>query len=324
MSLSPVAGAILRSDIAGVIEDATGAEENLIGLQVAPAIGFDEKSGQYPRLRIESGRMLAPDDAKRRGPTSNYARKTRRWEMDTYTTEEYGLENPLGYDTINDLSRFFDAETSVARLTRLDLLLSHEKRIADTIINTTNFAAITSGVAYSTTNAGTIDLGLDVDNAKEAIRKRGESVAPQRLKVVIPAVLYPLLRSSALLQKRVFGHSRAQDIRPLTPEELATALEVSQVLIGRAVYNSAKEGKDAVLTDLWPKTHIWVGQVNEGDNLMAGGAARTIFWRRNSNLVQVETYDQPEINSLIIRVRQDTDEKVVNANTGQLITTQAP
>lgn len=324
MSLSPVSGAILRSDIAGVVEEATGAEENLIGLSVAPPIGFDEKAGQYPKLNIESGRILAPDDAKRRGPNSNYARKTRRWEMDEYTTKEYGLENPLGYDTINDLSRFFDAEVSVARFTRLDLLLAHEKRVSETIINTNNFSVVTSSTAYSDANAAAIDLGKDIDLAKEAIRKRGESVSPQRLRIVIPAVLYPLLRSTPKLQQRVFGFSQGQNIRPLTPAELATALEVGEVLIGRASYNAAKEGKTADLVDLWPKTHIWIGQVSESDDLMAGGAARTIFWRRNSNLVQVETYDEPQINSLIVRVRQDTDEKVINANTGQLLVTQAP
>jgi hypothetical protein len=323
MSLSPVAGAILRADIAGVIEDALGTDELLIGTRVMPPLPVDERSGQYPRLTIASGNMLAPGDVKRRGPTADYARKTRQWEQDTYTCLEYGLEGLLGIDTINDLSRFFDAEATVARLTQTDLLLAHERRVQAKIQNPATFAVITSGTAYTAANIESFDIGFDIDLAKEQIRKRGESVAPGRLTVVIPGELYPVIRTSKRLQQRVFGISRSADTRPLTPAELAEALEVREVLIGRSSYNSAAEGRTPVITDIWNKAHIWIGQVSDGGDLMAGGAGRTMFWRKDGNLVTVESYDVPEKRSLAIRVRHTTDEKIVNANTGQLIVTQA-
>ena len=322
MSLSPVAGAILRADIAGVIEDALFSDELLIGTRVMTPLPVDARNGQYPRLRIASGNLLKPGDVKRRGPTADYARKTRQWEEDQYSCQEYGLEGLLGYDTIADLSRFFDAEATTARLTQSDLLLAHEQRVAAAIFNDTTFAAITSSTAYSSGNVEIYDLGLDVDLAKEEIRKRGESTAPDRLKVIIPASLYPIIRTSKKLQQRVFGISRSADTRPLTPAELAEALEVREVLIGRATYNAAKEGKDANLTDIWDDAFVWVGQVSDSDNIMSGGAGRTMFWRQDSNLVAVESYDVPEKRSLALRVRHTTDEKVVNANTGQLIRTQ--
>ena len=323
MSLSPVAGAILRADIAGVIEEAMGSDELLIGTKLFPPLGVDERAGQYPRLNIDTGRLLAPGDVKRRGPTADYARKTRQWEEDTYTCLEYGLEGLLGLDTITDLSRFFDAESTVARLTQSDLLLAHEIRVAGQAFNEDNFSHITSATAYTAANVENFDIGFDIDLAKEEIRKRGESTASDRLTVVIPGSLYPLIRTSKRLQQRVFGVSRSADTKPLTPQELAEAFEVREVLIGRSSYNAGKQGAAKSLTDVWANTHIWVGQVSNGGDLMAGGAGRTMFWQRDGNLVTVETYDVPTKRSLAIRVRHTTDEKIVNANTAQLIRTQA-
>lgn len=323
MSLSPVAGAILRADIAGVIEDALGADELLIGTRVMPPLPVMERSGQYPRLKIEKGRMLAPTDVKRRGPTSDYPRKSRQWEQDTYTCIEYGLEGLLGNDTVSDLARFFDAEATVARLTQTDLLLAHERRVASAIQDTSTFGVTTSGTAYTSANTGSFDFAFDVDKAKEAIRGRGESTNPSNLTVVIPAAVFPVIRASEKLQKRIFGFAQGQNLRPLTPSEVATALEVNEVLIGRSNYNAAAEGKSQSITDVWADSHIWIGQVQTGDNLMAGGAGRTMFWERDGNLVTVESYDVPEKRSTALRVRHTTDEKIVNANTGQLIATQA-
>ena len=322
MSLSPVAGAILRADISGVIEEALGADELLIGTQVMPPLPVMERSGQYPRLNIEKGRMLAPTDVKRRGPTSDYPRKTRQWEQDTYTCIEYGLEGLLGNDTVSDLARFFDAEATVARLTQSDLLLAHERRVASVIQDSSTFGVTTSSTAYVKANDAVMDFGYDIDLAKEAIRGRGESVNPADLTVVIPASIFPVIRASEKLQKRIFGFAQGQNLRPLTPAEVATALEVRQVLIGRANYNSAAEGKTPIITDVWDDDYIWIGQVRTGDNLMAGGAGRTMFWERDGNLVTVESYDVPEKRSTALRVRHTTDEKIVNANTGQLIATQ--
>src|SRR5690606_10570546 len=155
------------------------------------------------------------------------------------------------------------------------------------------------------------------------IRKRGESTSPQHLKLVIPGSLYPLLRTSTRLKQRLFGMSGALESGPLDMKELAMALEVREVLIARSAYNTAAEGAEPVLTDIWPKTHIWVGQVSDEDNPMAGGAGRTIFWKQDGRLVTVESYAVDERRSIAIRVRQNTDEKIVNANTGQLLVTQA-
>lgn len=323
MSLSPVAGAILRADIAGVIEEAMASDELLIGTKVMPPLPVDVRAGQYPRLNIESGRMLAPGDVKRRGPTSDYARKTRQWLSDEYTCQEYGLEGILGLDTISDLSRFFDAESTVARLTQTDLLLAHERRVASKIIDPSVFSLSTSGTAYTAANIESFDIGFDIDLAKEEIRKRGESTSPDRLTVVIPGSLFPVIRTSKRLQQRIFGMSRSADTRPLNLQELAEAFEVREVLIGRSVYNSAPENKTPILSDIWAKTHVWVGQVSNGGDLMSGGAGRTMFWRQDGNLVQVESYDVPQSRSVALRVRHSTDEKIVNANTGQLIVTQA-
>jgi hypothetical protein len=314
-------GAILRSDLMTVVEEALLSESLYIGTKVMPPLGVDTKNGQYPKLRINSGNMLR-DEAKRRAPGANYARTSRKWEQDSYDTIEYGLESPVDDSSAADIGRFFSLETTEARLTQRQLLLGHERRVASAIFAPTVFGLTTSATAYTVANLGTFDIAFDIDLAKLSIKGRGESTAAAGLIAVMSENVFLRARQSTRLQNRIRGTVSTDTNLVLQPADLAAAFGVREVLVASASYDSSATGaSSSTIADIWGNTYCWIGQALAGAP-EAGGAARTLFWKENGGLVTVESYREEQTRSNIIRVRHDTAEKIINANAGQLLVTQ--
>jgi hypothetical protein len=98
---------------------------------------------------------------------------------------------------------------------------------------------------------------------------------------------------------------------------------VASVQIGRASYDTAPEGVAFAAGNVWANTFIWVGSVTQASSgFFGGGAAFTLNWSEYGSAIGVSTYREEAIKSNIVRASQFTAEKVVNANAGQLITTQ--
>ena len=98
---------------------------------------------------------------------------------------------------------------------------------------------------------------------------------------------------------------------------------VSQVLIGRASYDTAPEGVAFASGNVWSNALIWVGSVTQASSgFFGGGAAFTLNWSEYGSAIGVSTYREEAIKSNIVRASHYVAEKVVNANAGQLVTTQ--
>lgn len=315
--------AILRADLRGVVEEAFSQGTLYVGAKVMPPIGVPNSAGQYPKIDKNGGNLLR-NETKRRGRGSNYARLKRAWGSDTYTTIEYGVEVPVDDSDENDLSRFFSLEATETRRTYEQVQLAHELRVKSAIFNEANFNKITSATAYTAANLATFDLGYDVDLAKAEIANRGEN--SQNLTVVMSYAMFLRARASTRLQNRIRGTVSTDTQLVLSVEALAQALEVKEVIIGRAQYDTSKQGASAgSYTPIWSDTYVWIGNVNPAtgpEGLFSGGCGYTLFWEQNAALFQVEQYRDETVRSNIIRVRQDTDEKVVLGTAGQLLVTQ--
>lgn len=313
--------AIFRGDIAGVVEQAKDFEAGLIGTGVMPILDVPVRAGQYPSFVLKEGQLLK-SDMKTRSPYSAYARGTRAFVQDTYTALEYGYEEAVDDTVTLDVARFFDAEVIAAKLAKRKLLLAHELRVAAKIFDSGTFTATNSSVAYTTANLGTFDAGQDVQEAIDRLLSKGESTS--NLKVVIPYPVWTRIRASTKFQNRLRGTGLSTDtILNASTQAAAEVFGVSEVLIGRASYDAAPEGVAFSASNVWANTFIWVGSVTQASaGYFGGGAAFTLSWAEYGPAIGVSTYREEAIKSNIVRASQYTAEKVVNANAGQLVTTQ--
>lgn len=313
--------AIFRGDIAGVVEQAKDYEAGLIGTAVMPILDVPVRAGQYPSFVLKEGQLLK-SDVKNRAPYGSFARGTRAFNQDTYTALEYGYEEGVD-DTISlDVARFFDAEVIAAKLAKRKLLLAHELRVAAKIFDNTVFTATNSGTAYTTANLATFDAGADVQEAIDRLLAKGESTS--NLKVVIPYAVWTRIRASTKFQNRLRGAGISSDtILNASTQAAAEVFGVAEVLIGRASYDTAPEGVAFASGNVWSNALIWVGSVTQASaGFFGGGAGFTLNWSEYGPAIGVSTYREEAIKSNIVRASHYTAEKVVNANAGQLITTQ--
>jgi hypothetical protein len=313
--------AIFRGDIAGVVEQAKDFEAGLIGTSVMPILDVPVRSGQYPSFVLKEGQLLK-SDMKTRSPYSAYARGTRAFVQDSFLALEYGYEEAVDDTVTLDVARFFDAEVIAAKLAKRKLLLAHELRVAAKLFDNSTFTATNSGTAYTTANLATFDVGADVQEATDRLLSKGESVT--NLRVVIPYPVWTRVRASTKFQNRLRGTGLSTDtILNASTQAAAEVFGVAEVLIGRASYDTAPEGVAFAAGNVWANTFIWVGSVTQASaGYFGGGAGFTLNWSEYGPAIGVSTYREEAIKSNIVRASQYTAEKVVNANAGQLITTQ--
>jgi hypothetical protein len=234
------------------------------------------------------------------------------------------LEAIVPDDNNRDLSRFFDTEAFETRRALGQVQLGHEIRVATKLYDPSVFSLTTSTTAYTTTNLASFDIGMDLDTAKQQIQQRGENV--DGLTVVMSLNVFLRARQSTRLQNRIRGTISTDSQLTLDEQSMADALQVKQVLVGRAAYDTSKQGAaSSSMSSIWSDTYCWLGTVagpSGPEQYFNGSVGFSLFWEQDADIFQVESYREENIRSEIIRARQYTDEKIVLATGGQLLVTQ--
>ena len=312
-------GAVLRSDIAGVVIEAALSDQFYIGKDVLPPLAVTAKSGQYPKFKKAGGELLN-NDTEARGATAAYARVIREYDTDSFTCQEYGLEELVADVDSADVSRYFDLEVFSANTVRRQVQIGHEARVQALIQNASNFAATTSSVAYTVANKATADFASDILGIIDLLNNRGDN--PNT--IVMSGAVFTRIKGQTLFQNFVRGNRPSDITANLSRNAVAEAFAdngITQVLVGRAAKNSGNKGAAFTGTPIWNNTHVWIGRVETGE-IMTGGAGRTLYWSADSELFTAETYRDESRRSNVVRVRQSVSEKLVDADAGHLLTTQ--
>jgi hypothetical protein len=248
--LYPSSGATIRHDLNTVVEEGAALEEGLIGLSVLPPLPMAAKSGTYPKLELAGGALMdAVATQRERG--GSYGLISRKFTTDTYDCLDYGLEEAVDDVEARDLARFFDAESTAARLTRRNLLLAHEVRAATAVMNTTNFGSATnSAVAYTVANLATVSFVDDVLTAIEALKGAGVMANA----IVMGSQVMTRIKQAAKVQAWIRGTVEGNIDRPVNARNLALSFQdegISNVFVGRARQNTAKKGQAVSASAIW-------------------------------------------------------------------------
>lgn len=315
--------AVLRADLRGVQEEAFNYSAGFIGARALPPLPVTARAGQYPRIQIDAGNLLR-DETKGRGPGAAYPRIQRAVTTDSYTTQEWALEEIVDDSEARDFARFFDMESQAVKNIMRQVQLAHERRASTLLTSRANWTATTSATAYTAANIASFNLGLDIDICKQAINARGESV--DSLTAVMSLNTFNLVRASTQLQNRIRGTISTDSMLVLSKEAVADALGLKEVLVGGNFYDTTAQGVTSSLSAIWPDSVIWLGAVapfSGTESYFSGGAAATLFWQTDGEIFQTETYREENRRSEVVRCRQHTAEKIINSNAGQLLATQS-
>lgn len=311
-------GTTIRADINQALIEAPQADVGLIGATLLPLQNVAAKAGTYLKVQLGGADLLSNNSAVR-SAGSEYQRGIRSFTSANYSTEEFGLEELLDDSSVEDLSRFFSVESETARFLLRQLKLGHEKRVADLLwAGSTPFTTAdqSPAVNYTNTLIATVDVARDVAAAKLSLAKLGYEANC----IAMSANVFELIRRSTLLQNQFFGVISNTGARLLSEAEIAAALGVQTLAIGRAAYNTANKGKSYSGSFIVPDSKIIVGQVAGGE-FTAGGIGRTLVWAADAAGFVSESYRDEARRSNVLRVRMNTDEVVIDPNAAVRITT---
>jgi hypothetical protein len=311
--------AVSRPEISTFLEEATKAEDFYIAQKIMPVFTSKSRAGRYPRLKIENGELMKAQSTLR-GPSGTYNEVARKFDWETYDCEDRGLEERIDDVNAREMQNFFDTEVVTAKLVRRSVVLDYEKRVADQIMNPDSFNAVASHVGYTEANLATIDFARDLLDAVERLEQRAQMANT----MILTRAVFNLLRRSKLLQTYLFGNLGAgTEHRLINPTDIGNAFGIKDVRIAAATYDRAQKGKPKELVPVWKNDYIFLGNVQGGD-FENGGIGRTIVWDSDSpgGLFATETYRDEKRRGNMVRVRMNTDEKIVDETAGELITTQ--
>jgi len=276
-----------------------------------PILPVSEQSDSYPVMPKEV--MLKLQDTAR-AMRGKYPRSDYEWEEGFYATNENGWEEAVDDRERKLYGSKFDAEAVATKRATNIILRGQEKRVADIVFNSTNFPANSLSNEWDdASNATPID---DVRAGKKAVRS-ASGMLPNVLIVAYSTFL--ALKSTAQIIDLIKYTFPGQDINQMSLVQLAQILDVPQVLVGGAVYDSAKKGQDASITDLWDNEYAMLTRIADGGDLTEPCLGRTFLWTEESGGGHiVESYREEEIRGDVIRVRHDTSEALIASRDSSL------
>jgi len=195
--------------------------------------------------------------------------------------------------------------------------ISHEARVATAAFAANGLTAISATAAYTEANITSFNVPGDVAAAKLELAKYG--VLPNTLIMSMP--VFERIRRSTFVQNQFFGVVPSNQSRLLSEGEVAAAVGVDRVLVGRAPKNSAAKGQSYSGGFIWSNTYLALATTSGGD-FSGGGFGRTIVWAADSPVPFVsETYRDEARRANVLRVRQNSAEKVIDGSSIIRITT---
>lgn len=316
------ADAVPRADISTLLMEAVDQEKHFVGQAILPIYTSERETGRYPKFTKGPGALLNKESTKR-GPTGTYNEIDRRFEWDSFTTEEFGLEERVDDKVVAQMQDFFDAEMITGKLLMRALMLDYEVEVASAIMNASNFTATNSGTAYTEANVEgntPFDFPADMNALIERLTLKGET--PNT--AIMSLSVFNRIKRSKKLQTYVYGHlNTAQGGTNITEQVIAAAFGLQQVIVTKQSYNMAAKGRTPNLGPIWGNSYVFVGNIQGGD-FMNGGIGRTIVWGADSpgGLFTSESYRHEPRRGTMLRVRSNRVLKIVNSEAGELLGTQ--
>lgn len=306
-----------RLDLGVALAEFDLSKSGFIGLEVLPIMRVDRQAATFSKIEREG--LLRRADVKR-GPRGAYNRDEFGSTDQVYATVEYGHEQPLDDRERAFFENDFAADFWAVQVAFRRIAQEHEIRTAADVFNTTTWtgASLTTavGTAWSVVTA---DTKSDVLAASEKVRTL-TGMEPN-IMIINKVTLNNLLVNTLILDSIKYVARTSVEI---IMQALADFYGLDRILIGKGVFNSADEGQPFVKNDIWSsdKAMIMVA-CDEGASLQDPCVGRTMQWiadSPDSGGITTEQYREEQTRSWIYRARQFTDELIIDASYGHLLT----
>lgn len=312
----------LRPDLNDALEefDLTANRAGMIASLVAPPIDVDLQSDTFGKLKLS---QLLRNPNVERASMANYSRDGFVFDTDTYTTKEYGLEQPVDARDAARFENYLDAEAVAGAIAQSEVLKAREIRTAQAVFDTSvwNTAALTTSVGVKWSTYATATPISDVEAARLKIRN-GSGLLPNAL--IMDYAVFVHLRNCQQVIDRIAAAGAGDKVKAndISKSMLAQLFDVDYILVADAVKNTANETASAASIDgIWDDAYCMLAKVATTKNIKEPCIARTFHWTKDGSRIDcaMESYWEEQRRTTIIRARHDVHEKILLPQLGHLL-----
>ncbi len=308
--------ATLRPDLGTFVEyDLAASHRGFIGLSIFPVLEVAVQSDVFGKIKAES---LLETKKTARAPGGAYGRGGHDFEDDSYACVENGFEEPVDEREAKMYANYFDAEQFATLRARDVVLRNQEIRIAAKVFDTNTYTP--TPITHEWDDPANADPIGDVKKAKiRAYENRGVMLDT----LVIAWTTFVNLQHCESILERIAANGAGGPIEPakITRAKIAEVLDLRQVLVGDAQVNDAGKGQAMDLSPIWSKEYAMVCRAAQTRDIREVCIGRTFHWGEDGSKIGglVESYDEAQTRSTIIRCRMDTHEKTMYDAAGELL-----
>lgn len=310
-----------RPDIANGFEEFSleANRSGYVGTRVMPVLEVGAQAGVFGILPIE---QLLQNPETVRGNRGGYNRGDWEFETDTYSTVEHGWEEVIDKREAKMYGSYFDFEMIAAARARNAVLQSMEQRISAATFNATTWtgAALTTAITHEWDDATN---AVPITDVEAAVRKIADNAGLWANALIINRYVFRNLREVAQIQDRITSVGAGDPIKAtdITTQMLSAVFDLPYIIVADGFKNTAKKGQDASLSQNWSPEYAMVARIAETNDFREPCLGRTFHWGEDGSEIggATESYYSEEVRADIIRVRNDTHEKVLYAKAGHLL-----
>lgn len=272
----------------------------LVADRVLPVIPVNLEQGGY--YTFDDGNFSIPE--MKRNPRAVYKEIDFGMSSDTYRADEYGIETRIDDRERKNAPNALSLDVQKTRRVTNAGLLNRERRVANLVTSTTNVPFNTTLVGAAQWSDPSSDPAIVSRTARNSLRNK-TGVLPNRL--TMGWNVYEALRVNPFVKDYMDG-GRASEA------DLAEYFEVEEVIVARAVYNSANEGQTSTLVDLWGNDALFHFQsaIQSADEPSFG-------YQFEAQGPAIFRYRDVKVNCDIIRYNEIRAEKIASTRLAYLV-----
>ena len=308
-----------RLDLGQAFIEFVQKTDEFIGIKALSLFSTQKKAASFSALMRES---ITSDADTKRAADGTYNRVAMKVKDKNYSCEENGLEGPLSDDDRALYSSDFNAELATSNGVGRKVLQAQEKRIADLLFNTTTWtgAALYTDYSAAPWDAAASDVRGQIRASMEKVRINC-GMEPNAL--IINKTNLDRLKANTAIIDAIKYTARATDAEIVNA--LSDLFGIPNILVAKGIRNSANEAQTYSGAEIWSDDYAMVAVIaTDRESLAQPAVGRTFLWTGDSpeNMV-VEQYREEQTRSDIYRVRQHTDEVVIDAYFAHLMKVDA-
>lgn len=285
-----------------------------VASRVFPLVGVTKQSDKY--FTYDRGYWYR-NEMKKRGAGTESAGGGYAISSAEYFCDVYALHKDVDDDTRGNADTPISIDRDTSDFLSLQALLNLEKLWAATYFTTSVWT--TDKVPTTTWDDPSSDPVGDIETGVTTIIG-STGVDPERLKLTVGYEVWEKLKHHPDLVDRIkYGQSGAGSPAMVTPQAIAAVVGVGELLVARAVENSANEGQTNSFAFINGK-HGLISYAPERPGLRTPSAGYTMAWtsRTGSNPAGtvVSRFRMDQLKSDRYEIEHSFDQKVVSADLG--------